>query len=126
MPTTADTCRGKISLKHVGLAVVKLEKMSFAQKEQLADEIVRHMAIVARGDRVMTGLLPAIELLAHNVAIGAGARVIRQVGQPIGVEKRVAADTSQHPNKNNQKRFHDAMVLPDQPRHGNQTCHKQH
>ena len=41
MPTTADTCRGKISLKHVGLAVVKLEKMSFAQKEQLADEIVR-------------------------------------------------------------------------------------
>ena len=41
IPTTADTCRGKISLKHVGLAVVKLEKMSLAQKEQLAEEIVR-------------------------------------------------------------------------------------
>jgi len=41
IPTTADTCRGKISLKHVGLAVVKMEKMSLAQKEQLAEEIVR-------------------------------------------------------------------------------------
>jgi hypothetical protein len=41
IPTTADACRGKISLKHVGIAVVKLEEMKLAQKEQLADEIVR-------------------------------------------------------------------------------------
>jgi hypothetical protein len=41
IPTTADACRGKITIEHVGRAVVKLGEMSVAQKEQLADEIVR-------------------------------------------------------------------------------------
>jgi hypothetical protein len=41
IPTTADACRGKITIEHVGRAVVKLGEMSLAQKEQLADEIVR-------------------------------------------------------------------------------------
>jgi hypothetical protein len=41
IPTTAVECRGKISLENVGVAVVKLGNMSLAQKEQLADEIVR-------------------------------------------------------------------------------------
>jgi hypothetical protein len=41
IPTAADECRGKISIEHVGRAVVKLGEMSLAQKEQLADEIVR-------------------------------------------------------------------------------------
>ena len=92
--------------------------------QPFADEIVRDMAIVASGDRVMTSFLPTVELLAHNVTIGAGTRVIRQVGQSVSIEKGIAADTGQHPNQNNQKCFHDTMVLPDQPRHGNQTCHK--
>jgi hypothetical protein len=41
IPTADDECRGKISLENVGRAVVKLGEMSLAQKEQLADEIVR-------------------------------------------------------------------------------------
>src|SRR5450830_679897 len=40
-PITAQTCKGKISVEHVGRAVVKLGAMSMAQKEQLADAIVR-------------------------------------------------------------------------------------
>lgn len=41
IPTTSEECRGKISIEHVGRAVVQLGAMSLAQKEQLADEIVR-------------------------------------------------------------------------------------
>ena len=41
IPTTAEACRGKISIEHVGRAVVKLGTMSLAQEELLADEIVR-------------------------------------------------------------------------------------
>lgn len=37
---TAQTCKGKISIEHVGRSVVKLGAMNMAQKEQLADEIV--------------------------------------------------------------------------------------
>ncbi len=48
--------------------------------QPFADEIVRHMAVVARGHSVMTGFLPAVELCTHDVTVGAGARVIRQVG----------------------------------------------
>lgn len=40
-PTSPDACRGKISIAHVGHAVAKLEAMDLAQKEKLADEIVR-------------------------------------------------------------------------------------
>lgn len=38
---SADACRGKISIEHVGRAVDKLSSMNLAQKEQLAAEIAR-------------------------------------------------------------------------------------
>jgi hypothetical protein len=41
IPTTSAECRGQISLENVGVAIVKLGAMDLAQKEQLADEIVR-------------------------------------------------------------------------------------
>ena len=40
-PISADTCRGKISIEHVGRAVLKLEVMNLAQKENLAEQIAR-------------------------------------------------------------------------------------
>jgi len=42
-----------------------------------ADEIVRGMAIVASGDVSMTALHPTIQLLLHDMAIGAGLGVVR-------------------------------------------------
>lgn len=39
--TSTEICRGRISIEHVGRAVAKLEAMNLAQKEQLAEEIVR-------------------------------------------------------------------------------------
>ena len=41
LPITPETCRGKISVEHVGRAVLKLSNMELAQKENLADLIVR-------------------------------------------------------------------------------------
>ena len=53
----------------------------------LADEVVRDVAVVAGGDGVVRTLLPAVVLLVHDVAVGAGARVVAQVGEPLGVAK---------------------------------------
>ena len=40
-PITAESCRGKITIEHVRKAIAKYGAMTLAQKEELADEIVR-------------------------------------------------------------------------------------
>ena len=42
-----------------------------------ADKIVRGMAVVAGGDVSMTALDPTIQLLLHDMAIGAGLGIVR-------------------------------------------------
>jgi hypothetical protein len=44
--------------------------------QPFAEEIVRNMAIVAGGEGVVTGLLPAIQLIAHDMAVYAGTGVV--------------------------------------------------
>jgi len=58
----------------------------------LRDEARRRVTVVADGDRTVARLQPAVEVLLHDVAVGARRRVIRHVGPALGVEKRVAAD----------------------------------
>jgi hypothetical protein len=64
-----------------------------------AEKIVRHVAVVADGKAMMAGFLPAIELVAHDMAIGAGARVVRKITVSLRVIKGVATRTRQHPNE---------------------------
>ena len=59
--------------------------------EVLPDELVWNVAVVTGGDGVVPGLRRAIVRLAHDVAIGAGARVLREVRRPLCVVERVAA-----------------------------------
>lgn len=40
-PSSTHACRSRISIEHVGRAIAKLDAMDLAQKEQLAEEIVR-------------------------------------------------------------------------------------
>jgi hypothetical protein len=58
----------------------------------LADEVCRGVAVVAGRHRAVGRLEPAVELFAHNVAVGAGRRVIRQIGPAPGVGESVYAD----------------------------------
>ena len=49
----------------------------------LADDVVRSVAVVAGGHRVMAGFHPGVVLRLHYVAVGAGSGVVRKVGDPL-------------------------------------------
>src|SRR4051812_21204637 len=56
--------------------------------EVLADQIVRHVAIVASGRSVMRALPPAVILVSHDVTIHARRRIVREIAGSFGVVKR--------------------------------------
>src|SRR6266536_80359 len=58
----------------------------------LADEVCRGVAVVAGRNCAVGRLEPAVELFAHDVTVGAGLRVIRQIGPAAGVGECVYAD----------------------------------
>src|SRR5262249_10227982 len=66
----------------------------------LRHERVRHVAVVAGGDRVMARVFPAVVLLAHDVAIDARLRIRAQVRRSLrvvsGVRGSAEQDADQH------------------------------
>src|SRR5689334_4502610 len=52
---------------------------------------MRGVAVVACGERVVAGFLPGVVLLAHDVAIDAGRRIIGHVRGAVGDIKGEAA-----------------------------------
>jgi hypothetical protein len=70
----------------------------------LADEICRRVAVIAGCNRAVRRLEPTVELLAHDVAVGAGRRVIRQIRPAPGVGESICADADSdadnHPEEN--------------------------
>ncbi len=71
-----------------------------------ADEIVRHVTVATDSKGVMAGFLPAVIFAAHDVAIDASLWIVRQIGCPAGVEKRIAACTQENSNYCTQQQFH--------------------
>lgn len=55
-------------------------------------QVVRHMAIIAGSDGMMHRGVPTGELLAHDVAVGAGGRVVRKVGSATRIIKGIRTD----------------------------------
>ena len=48
-------------------------------------------------------LRPAVELLLHDVAVGAGRRVVGQVRRALGVDERVAAEPGEEAEEETQE-----------------------
>jgi hypothetical protein len=61
-----------------------------------SEEIMGRVTVVARCNGMMAGLLPAFILVAHDMAVDAGFRVIAEVRAAFRVIKRIAT----HPNNN--------------------------
>src|SRR5262245_18704394 len=65
-----------------------------------ADEICRGVAAVAGGNRAMRRLEPAVEFLLHDMAVGAGRRIIDEIGPTLGIGEGINAeadgDTDNH------------------------------
>jgi hypothetical protein len=74
----------------------------------LAHEVVRSVAIIARGELAVRRLHPTVELFPHDVAIHTRLGIVRHIGRPIGVaesensESRGRAD--QHGNQHVKQR----------------------
>jgi len=68
--------------------VIRMPKPVSPLRPVFADKIVRSVAVVAGGNISMTALSPAIELFLHDVAIGAGLRVVRQIRCALRVDER--------------------------------------
>ena len=52
----------------------------------------RRMTVVARRDRAMAGLYPTVQVVLHDVAIGAGLGIVAEIRRAFGVGERVTAD----------------------------------
>ena len=56
------------------------------------EKVVRRVTIITSGDRPMARLDPRIVVFSHDVAVGAGRRVIAQIGPAFGIGESVCAD----------------------------------
>src|SRR5262249_14529727 len=75
-------------------------------------QICRGVAAVAGRNRAVGRLQPAVELLLHDVAVGAGRRVVSEVGPTLGIGGSINADadgnTDNHSKQDalDHERFH--------------------
>jgi hypothetical protein len=73
--------------------------------QPFAEEIVRDMTIVARGVTVVAGLLPAVELFAHDVAVHACTRVIGKIAGSLRIIKGISTRSREHADENGKQKF---------------------
>jgi hypothetical protein len=64
----------------------------------LADEVCRGVAMVAGRNRAVRRLEPAVELLAHHMAVGAGRRVVSKIGPTLGIGESINTDANGNTN----------------------------
>jgi hypothetical protein len=69
----------------------------------LANEVCRGVATVAVGHRPVRRFEPAVELFAHNVAVGASRRVIREVGPTLGIGESIDTDANGNTDNNSKQ-----------------------
>ena len=66
----------------------------------LAGRIVRRVTVVASGDGVVAALDPGGVIVLHHVTVGAGLRIVGQVGVPSGIDKCIQAQAKRQPGEN--------------------------
>jgi hypothetical protein len=67
-------------------------------RQPFIEKIVRHVTVIACGERVMAGFFPAVKFTAHDVAVHACLGIIRKIGCAARIKKSVSARTQQYPN----------------------------
>src|SRR4051812_9286682 len=71
----------------------RVKESVFCLGEILRDKRRRRMAVVAGRDRVMTRFDPAIEMILHDMAVGAGLGIVAQVGGTLRIDKGETSET---------------------------------
>ena len=68
-------------------------------RQILGDKLVRRVAVVTGGMRMMTGLRPAIVMIAHDLAVMTRLRIVAQVREALAVGKSEGPSTSANPDQ---------------------------
>src|SRR5688500_15590123 len=71
--------------------------------DPFADRVMRQVAIVAHGDVPMAGILPGVVMTLHDVAVGAGRRVIAQVAPAFAIAERERSDAYEDAKEHGQE-----------------------
>src|SRR3954466_4755729 len=66
----------------------------------LAREIVRRVAVVARGNGMVTALDPGSVVIAHDMAVRTGFRIVGEVGVSLGVNEGIEAEADKEAEEN--------------------------
>ena len=61
-------------------------------------EVMRRMAVVTPGHSAVAGFRPAVQLVAHHVAVCAGCGIVQQVGITLRLDESVAAEANEQPD----------------------------
>jgi hypothetical protein len=80
----------------------RVEEAVVALHDPFADRVMRQVAIVAHGDVTMAGVLPRIVVTLHDVAIGAGGRVVAEVAPAFAVTEGEGADSCENTEEHGQ------------------------
>lgn len=71
----------------------RMEKTVIGFSEILSEHVGRRVTIVASRDGTMATLDPAIEMVLHDVTIGARSRIVAQVRRTFCIDESVSAET---------------------------------
>jgi len=66
--------------------------------QPFAEKIMRYMAIIACGDSVMAGFLPAVELVPHDMAVHTCLWIVGEVRSAFGEIECVSARAQEYSN----------------------------
>lgn len=68
-----------------------------------SENVVRGVAVVTGRGRVMARLQPGIVLRAHDVAVGAGGRIVGEVGVSLGVDEGEEAEAEEEAERDSEQ-----------------------
>ena len=89
----------------------------FGLRHVFPDEVMRRVAVIAGGDCVMSGLLPAVVLFAHDVTVDAGFRIVGEIRKTLSIVKRVATHAGKKSKRRSQNQTEDDAGFIDGRRH---------
>jgi len=94
-----------------GREIEGMKKAVRSLNRVLADNVVWRMAIVAGGDGVVARLDPGVILRLHDVAVGAGLRIVGEIRVAFGVDKSVKAEPDNQSGENSKAELQDTRWL---------------
>lgn len=80
-------------VKFTGGERKRMEKTVIGLGEIFRDQPGRSVTVVASRDGAMTRLDPAVEMILHNVTVGAGSWIVAKIGRALGINKSIAGDS---------------------------------